>query len=63
LDIRDMEPFSTEMEKKGKIGPADLEWRSLLHSLKEFKIGGIVVCESPNLEQDALLMAKTYEKL
>jgi len=63
IDIEGMEKYYEDMQKKNKIGPADLEWKGLLQSLKEFGVGGTVVCESPNLEQDAILMSKTYEKL
>ncbi|MGV8169382.1 MAG: TIM barrel protein [Candidatus Nanoarchaeia archaeon] len=42
---------------------SDFKWRELLKVWKEFKIKGVVVCESPNIEQDALLMKKYYEAL
>ncbi len=42
---------------------SDFKWRELLKVWKEFKIKGVVVCESPNIEQDALLMKKYYEGL
>ena len=35
---------------------SDLNWKDLLKTWKEFKIGGVVVCESPIMEKDALLM-------
>jgi deoxyribonuclease-4 len=37
-------------------------YRDLVKVWKEFKIKGVVVCESPNIEDDALLLKKTYEK-
>jgi deoxyribonuclease-4 len=34
----------------------------LLAALKEFKVTGLVICESPSLEEDALLLRKTYHE-
>lgn len=42
---------------------SDMRWRDLLAVWKEFRIRGVVVCESPNIEDDALLLKKTYGKL
>jgi len=63
INIPDMKKFYPELEKKNRFGPADLKWQDLLLALKEFKVGGIVVCESPNLEEDALLLKKFYQGL
>ncbi len=41
----------------------DLNYRDLLRALKERKAAGVVICESPNLEEDALLMQREYLKL
>jgi deoxyribonuclease-4 len=38
----------------------DLNWKDLLKVWKEFKLKGIVVSESPNIEEDALLIKKSY---
>ena len=38
-------------------------YKDLLKALKELKCKGVVTCESPNIEKDALLLKKTYEKL
>jgi len=40
---------------------SDAKWEEFLGVLKERHIGGTVVCESPLLEEDTLLMQKTYE--
>ena len=40
----------------------DLNYKHLLKVWKEFKIKGCVICESPNIEDDALLLKKTYTK-
>lgn len=42
---------------------SDARWKDFIKVLKDRKIGGTVVCESPLLEKDTLLMQKTYEKL
>ena len=42
---------------------SDMNYKDLLRALKEFKAAGVVICESPNIEDDALLMQKYYSKL
>jgi len=42
---------------------SDLKYMELLKALKDFKVKGVVVSESPNIEEDALLMQKVYGKL
>lgn len=44
-------------------GGPDIRWREILETLKEFDIGGHIVCESPNLEQDTLLLKQYYQSL
>jgi len=41
---------------------SDFNYQKLIKALKDFKARGVVICESPNLEKDALLLKKTYEK-
>ncbi len=43
----------------------DPSWKygELMKALKEFNCAGVVVCESPNLERDALILKKNYENL
>jgi len=38
-------------------------YKDVLKVLKEFKCKGVVTCESPIVEKDALLMQKTYKKI
>lgn len=45
------------------LADADLRYVELLQALRDFKVGGLVICESPNLEEDALLMQRTYRGL
>ena len=40
---------------------SDLNYKDLVKVWKEFKLKGIVVCESPNIEKDALLLKETYK--
>ncbi|OGJ55847.1 hypothetical protein A3D88_01835 [Candidatus Peribacteria bacterium RIFCSPHIGHO2_02_FULL_52_16] len=42
---------------------SDAKWMDFLKVLKDRKIGGTVVCESPLLEKDTLLMKETYDAL
>jgi len=42
---------------------SDMNWEDLLRVLKEFRIKGVVISESPNIEEDALLMKKKYEEI
>lgn len=42
---------------------SDAKWEVFLSVLKDRKIEGTVVCESPLLEEDTLLMQKTYSSL
>lgn len=39
---------------------SDMDFRALMSALKHRGAGGIVICESPNLEDDALLLKHTY---
>lgn len=41
---------------------SDLKWQDLVDVWKEWKLKGVIVCESPNLERDALLLQKTFFK-
>lgn len=42
---------------------SDFNYTDCLRALKDFKVKGCVICESPILETDALLLKETYEKL
>lgn len=39
------------------------DYQGLLRALKDYEVGGVLVCESPILEQDALLLKELYYKL
>ena len=54
--------------KKGEIKhlpikQSDLNYSEILRAFKDFKIKGLVICESPNLEEDAMLLKKSYSAL
>jgi len=54
--------------KKGEIKhlnlkESDLHYVELLQALKDYQAKGLVICESPSLEADALLLQETYHKL
>ncbi|MDP7069457.1 MAG: TIM barrel protein, partial [Candidatus Peribacteraceae bacterium] len=42
---------------------SDAQWKDFIKVLKDRKIEGTVVCESPIQEDDTILMQKTYKKL
>jgi deoxyribonuclease-4 len=42
---------------------SDLQYTEILQALIDYKTKGIVICESPNLEMDALLLQETYDSL
>lgn len=42
---------------------SELKYKALLKTLKEFNAKGVVICESPNIEEDALLMQKFYKTI
>lgn len=42
---------------------SDMRYRELLKALKDFSAKGVLICESPNIEEDAKLLKKTYERL
>lgn len=42
---------------------SDMKYEELLKALNDFKCKGCIINESPNLEEDALLMKKTYQQI
>ena len=54
--------------KKGELkhldlDESDLHYTELLTALKDYGVKGTVICESPNLERDAMLLQATYNNL
>jgi len=42
---------------------SDLQYTEFIKALRDYEIKGLVICESPNLEEDALLLQETYNGL
>lgn len=42
---------------------SDMNYKDLLKTLHEFGCAGVLICESPNIEKDALLLKKYYATL
>ncbi|MFQ6087896.1 MAG: TIM barrel protein [Candidatus Methanofastidiosia archaeon] len=40
---------------------SDFNYKALLKVLKSFKVSGTVICESPNIEEDAMLLKRVFE--
>lgn len=45
------------------LNESKFNYKDLMKTLKEFKVKGVLICESPNIEEDASLMQNTYIKL
>lgn len=45
------------------LSDSDFRYGELLRALVDYDAGGLVICESPNLEEDALLLQATYNRL
>lgn len=41
---------------------SDFRYKELLKAFKDFEVDGAVICESPNLEEDAMLLREEYKK-
>jgi deoxyribonuclease-4 len=57
-----------EYSEKGEVKhlnifESDFNYKDLAKVLKEYNVKGVVISESPNLEDDAILFKQTYEKL
>lgn len=56
--------YSDKGEKNHLIfAKSDFKYKELAQSFVEFDIKGMVICESPNLEEDALVLKGEYEKI
>lgn len=42
---------------------SDLNYKDLMKAFKDFNVKGTIICESPDMETDAILLQKTYESL
>ena len=42
---------------------SDFNYKDLMRAFKTFNVKGAIICESPDIEDDAVLLQKTYESL
>lgn len=56
--------YSTKGEREHlNLQDSDFNYKDLLKALKDYEVEGILICESPNLEDDAMLMKSYYESI
>lgn len=56
--------YSAKGEKKHlNLEESDMNYKDLLKAFKAFDVKGVIVCESPNIEEDAKLMKEYYLSL
>lgn len=54
--------YSDKGEKKHLVfDGSDFKYKELAQAFSDFNINGMVICESPNLEDDALVLKKEYD--
>ena len=66
LDNMHIHMSGITLDKKGthsNLEESDMPWKDILRLLKEYKVKGVVISESPNIEQDAIRMRDYYKKL
>jgi deoxyribonuclease-4 len=62
IEVEGIEKAWQELPEN-RLAANKFNWRDLLKALKKSNVGGFVVCESPILELDALLMQSYYNTL
>ena len=56
--------YTSKGERKHlNLEESDMNYKDLLKAMKEFNVKGVLVCESPNIEEDALLLKQYYQSL
>ena len=56
--------YSDKGEKNHLVfAESDFKYKELMQAFVEFDIKGMVICESPNLEDDALVLKRDFEKV
>ena len=68
LDNMHIHVSGIDYGKKGEtkhlnLKESDFQYAELIKALRDYEAKGIVICESPNLEEDALLLQATYNNL
>jgi len=64
LDNMHIHMSGITLDKKGthsNLEESDMPWKDILRLLKEYKVKGVVISESPNIEQDAIRMRDYYK--
>jgi deoxyribonuclease-4 len=46
-----------------RVEEADLDLRALFRALRDFHCGGRILCESPVMEDDALILKQTWQEI
>ncbi|MFH1484728.1 MAG: TIM barrel protein, partial [Chloroflexota bacterium] len=68
LEIIQIHVSGIEYTSKGErrhlnLKESDFKYAEFVRALMDFQVKGMVICESPNLEEDALLLQETYNSL
>jgi len=63
IHISGMEYGPRGERKHLNLRESEINWIDALKVIKEFNVRGVLICESPNLEEDAVLIKKTLESL
>lgn len=68
LENMHMHVSGIEYDRNGEkrhltLNESDFNYSELMTALKEFEVKGLVICESPIMEEDALRLKKTYMEL
>jgi deoxyribonuclease-4 len=63
LHVSGIEYAGTGERKHLNLMDSDFHYIELLQALADVKAGGLLICESPNIEDDALLLQDTYSDL
>lgn len=49
-------------KKHHRLADSDFKWKEMVRALVDFEVGGMLVCESPAMEDDALILKEEYLK-
>jgi deoxyribonuclease-4 len=63
LHISGIEYGARGERRHRQLEASDLKYIELLRALKDYQVGGIVICESPSQEEDALRLKESYNSL
>ena len=64
LAVDAIDEYTQKGERKHlNLEESDMNYKDLLKAMKQFNVKGAVVCESPNIEDDAQLLKNYYLSL